>query len=62
MDSPNKKVKIPNDNFASADIKTIRIETTLAGNIRFAGDCGNNVHADMFLCPNSAVFGEGDGI
>ncbi|MDR2603209.1 MAG: terminase family protein [Puniceicoccales bacterium] len=43
-----KLIKIPGDNFIQADLRSVRRETTFAGNIRFAGDRGKNGHADRF--------------
>jgi phage FluMu gp28-like protein len=40
--------KIPDDPFVISDFRSIRKETTSAGNIRFAGDRTVNGHADRF--------------
>jgi phage FluMu gp28-like protein len=44
----NKTIRIPGDDFIRADLRSIKRETTFAGNIRFAGDRGKNGHADRF--------------
>lgn len=41
-------IKIPSDDFIRADLRSVKRETTFAGNIRFAGDRGKNGHADRF--------------
>ncbi|MDR2778731.1 MAG: terminase family protein [Puniceicoccales bacterium] len=43
-----KLIKIPGDDFIRADLRSVRRETTFAGNVRFAGDRGKNGHADRF--------------
>jgi len=44
----DKSVRIPNDKFIRADLRSIRKETTAAGNIRITADRGKNGHADRF--------------
>ncbi|MDR1414081.1 MAG: terminase family protein [Puniceicoccales bacterium] len=44
----NKAIKIPSDGSIRADLRSVKRETTFAGNIRFAGDRGRNGHADRF--------------
>ncbi len=44
----DRSVRIPNDKFIRADLRSIRKETTAAGNVRFAADRGKNGHADRF--------------
>jgi phage FluMu gp28-like protein len=44
----NETIRIPGDDFIRADLRSVRRETTFAGNIRFAGDRGKNGHADRF--------------
>ncbi|HWM26592.1 MAG TPA: hypothetical protein VNP98_17375 [Chthoniobacterales bacterium] len=42
------RVRIPDDKFITADLRAVKKETTLAGNVRFAADRGTNGHADRF--------------
>ena len=44
----DRTFKLPDDPFIRADFRSIRKETTSAGNIRFAGDRTVNGHADRF--------------
>lgn len=44
----DKSVRVPNDKFIRADLRSIRKETTAAGNIRITADRGKNGHADRF--------------
>jgi phage FluMu gp28-like protein len=44
----DKRVKIPEDKNIRADLRSIRKETTAAGNTRFAAERGVNGHADRF--------------
>jgi phage FluMu gp28-like protein len=44
----NRAIRIPGDDFIRADLRSVRRETTFAGNIRFAGDRGKDGHADRF--------------
>jgi phage FluMu gp28-like protein len=57
----NREIKIPSDDFIRADLRSIRRETTLAGNIRFAGDRGRNGHADRFWALALAIHAAGTG-
>lgn len=41
-------IKIPEDAKLRADLRAIRKETTLAGNVRFSADRGENGHSDRF--------------
>ncbi|MDR1433092.1 MAG: terminase family protein [Puniceicoccales bacterium] len=51
----NEVLRIPSDDFIRADLRSIKRETTLAGNVRFAGDRGKNGHADRFWALALAV-------
>jgi phage FluMu gp28-like protein len=42
------RVRIPDDRFITADLRAVKKETTLSGNVRFAADRGPNGHADRF--------------
>jgi phage FluMu gp28-like protein len=44
----DKSLRIPNDKIIRADLRSIRKETTAAGNIRITADRGKNGHADRF--------------
>lgn len=44
----DKNIRIPNDKFIRADLRSIKKETTLSGNVRFTADRGKNGHADRF--------------
>jgi len=44
----DRSVRIPNDDFIRADLRSIKKETTASGNIRFTADRGKNGHADRF--------------
>lgn len=44
----DRTLRIPDDPVIFSDFRSIRKETTSAGNIRFAGDRGVNGHADRF--------------
>jgi len=44
----DKSLRIPNDKLIRADLRSIRKETTAAGNIRFVGERNRNGHADRF--------------
>jgi phage FluMu gp28-like protein len=44
----DRTVRIPNDAKIRADLRSIKKETTAAGNIRFTADRGKNGHADRF--------------
>ncbi len=44
----DRSVRIPNDPKVRADLRSIKKETTAAGNIRFTADRGKNGHADRF--------------
>lgn len=44
----DRSFKVPDDPLIFSDFRSIRKETTSAGNIRFAGDRGVNGHADRF--------------
>lgn len=44
----DRSLRIPNDAKVRSDLRSIRKETTAAGNIRFAADRGPNGHADRF--------------
>lgn len=44
----NKTLRIPNEKAVRADLRSIRRETTVSGNLRFAADRGHNGHADRF--------------
>lgn len=44
----DRTVKIPNDKFIRADLRSIKKEMTQGGNVRFAADRGKNGHADRF--------------
>ena len=44
----DRSVRIPNDPKVRSDLRSIRKETTAAGNVRFAADRGPNGHADRF--------------
>jgi phage FluMu gp28-like protein len=44
----DKTQRLPDDPLIFSDFRSIRKETTSAGNIRFAGDRGANGHADRF--------------
>ncbi len=44
----DKTARIPDDQVVISDFRSIRKETTAAGNIRFAGERGANGHADRF--------------
>lgn len=44
----DKSIRIPNDKFIRADLRSIRKETTASGNIRFIGERTKNGHADRF--------------
>ena len=44
----DRTLRIPDDPLIFSDFRSIRKETTSAGNIRFAGDRGANGHADRF--------------
>lgn len=42
------RVRIPDEKFITADLRAIKKETTMAGNIRFTADRGPGGHADRF--------------
>jgi phage FluMu gp28-like protein len=44
----DRSLRIPNSKAIRADLRSIRKETTAAGNIRFTADRGKNGHADRF--------------
>jgi phage FluMu gp28-like protein len=44
----DKTVRVPNDPFLRADLRAVKKETTVAGNLRFTADRGKNGHADRF--------------
>lgn len=44
----DRSVRVPNDRFVRADLRSIRKEHTSAGNVRFAADRGPGGHADRF--------------
>jgi phage FluMu gp28-like protein len=44
----DKILKIPDDRFVIADLRSIKKETTASGNIRFTADRGANGHSDRF--------------
>jgi phage FluMu gp28-like protein len=44
----DRSVRIPNEGKVRSDLRSIRKETTAAGNVRFAADRGPNGHADRF--------------
>ena len=44
----DRSLRIPSDPSIRADLRAIRKEATLAGNIRFTADRGKNGHADRF--------------
>ena len=44
----DRSLRIPSDPFIRADLRAIRKEATLSGNIRFTADRGKNGHADRF--------------
>lgn len=44
----DKSIRIPNDKFIRADLRSIKKEATASGNIRFTADRGKNGHADRF--------------
>jgi phage FluMu gp28-like protein len=52
-------VKIPGDDFIRADIRSVRRETTFAGNVRFAGDRRKDGHADRFWALAMAIHAAG---
>lgn len=51
----DKSLRIPDDDKAVAAFRSIRKETTAAGNVRFAGDRGVNGHADEFWAAALAI-------
>jgi phage FluMu gp28-like protein len=42
------RVRIPDNKFITTDLRAVKKETTLSGNVRFAADRGVNGHADRF--------------
>lgn len=44
----DKSLRIPQDKAIRADLRAIKKETTLSGNIRFTADRGKNGHSDRF--------------
>lgn len=52
-------LKIPDDPNVIADFRSIRKETTSAGNVRFAGDRTTNGHADRFWAAALALHAKG---
>ncbi len=44
----DRTIRVPNDAALRADLRAIKKETTVAGNIRFTADRGRNGHADRF--------------
>jgi phage FluMu gp28-like protein len=42
------RVRIPDDKFITADLRAVKKETTVSGNVRFSADRGANGHADRF--------------
>ncbi len=54
-------IRIPFDKKIRSDLRSIRKETTAAGNIRFAADRGKNGHADRFWSIALALHGRGKG-
>jgi phage FluMu gp28-like protein len=44
----DRTVRVPSDKFIRADLRSIKKETTAAGNIRFTADRGPGGHADRF--------------
>jgi phage FluMu gp28-like protein len=44
----DRTIRIPDDRFVISDLRSIKKETTLSGNIRFVADSGPNGHADRF--------------
>jgi phage FluMu gp28-like protein len=51
----SKTIRIPNDAQIRSDLRAIKKETTLSGNIRFTADRGKNGHADRFWALGLAV-------
>jgi phage FluMu gp28-like protein len=44
----DRSVRIPRDEKITADLRSIKKETTASGNVRFSADRGKNGHADRF--------------
>jgi phage FluMu gp28-like protein len=61
MEFENGTIRVPNDDFIRADLRSVRKETTFAGNIRFAGDRGKDGHADRFWALALAVHAANGG-
>ncbi|MDR1414152.1 MAG: terminase family protein [Puniceicoccales bacterium] len=56
----NREIRIPGDGNIRADLRSVKRETTFAGNIRFAGDRGKNGHADRFWALALAIQAAGE--
>jgi phage FluMu gp28-like protein len=54
-------LRIPGDEFIRADLRSVRRETTFAGNVRFAGDRGRDGHADRFWALALAIHAANGG-
>ena len=54
-------IRIPEDAKLRADLRAIRKETTLAGNIRFSADRGENGHSDRFWAVALAIHAAKNG-
>ena len=54
-------IRIPEDAKLRADLRAIRKETTLAGNIRFSADRGENGHSDRFWAAALAIHAAKNG-
>jgi phage FluMu gp28-like protein len=50
-----KTIRVPNEKYIRADLRSIRKETTLSGNIRFTGERNKGGHADRFWALALAV-------